>query len=131
MLEEFKKFAIRGNVVELAIAVVIGAAFGAVVNSRVNDIIMPRIGSIAGGFDFSNYFILLSSKVIASSLAEAKKQGAVFAWGSFITFVINFLVIAFALFMVVKGINLLRSQLRPPRLLPRRKCSCWRKSVTL
>jgi len=89
MLEEFKKFAMRGNVVDLAVAVIIGAAFGAIVNSLVNDIIMPIIGAVTGGLDFSNYFLSLSSKVTATSLADAKKQGAVLAWGNFLTLVLN------------------------------------------
>ncbi len=110
MLEEFKKFAMRGNVVDLAVAVIIGAAFGAIVNSLVNDIIMPIIGSITGGLDFSNYFLPLSSKVTATSLAEAKKQGAVLAWGSFLTLVINFLIIAWVLFLCIKGISRLKTQ---------------------
>jgi large conductance mechanosensitive channel len=114
MLEEFKKFAMRGNVVDLAIAVVIGAAFGAVVNSLVADIIMPAIGSVTGGLDFSNYFIPLSSKVTATALAEARKQGAVLAWGNFLTLIINFLIIAFALFLVVKAINRLKKPEPPP-----------------
>lgn len=109
MLEEFKKFAMRGNVVDLAVAVIIGAAFGAVVNSLVADIIMPIIGSITGGLDFSNYFIPLSSKVTASALADAKKQGAVLAWGNFLTLAINFVIVAFALFLVVKGMNRLKA----------------------
>jgi large conductance mechanosensitive channel len=109
MLEEFKKFAMRGNVVDLAVAVIIGAAFGAVVNSLVGDIIMPLIGSITGGLDFSNYFVPLSSKVTAAALADAKKQGAVLAWGSFLTLAINFVIIAFALFLVVKGMNRLKA----------------------
>jgi large conductance mechanosensitive channel len=114
MLEEFKKFAMRGNVVDLAVAVIIGAAFGAVVNSLVADIIMPIIGAITGGIDFSNYFLPLSSKVTASVLADAKKQGAVLAWGNFLTLAINFLIIAFALFLVVKGINRLKAPAAPP-----------------
>src|SRR5919206_4681375 len=101
MLEEFKKFALRGNVVDLAIGVIIGAAFGAIVNSLVTDILMPVIGAITGGLDFSNYFIPLSSKVTADQLAEAKKQGAVLAWGNFLTITINFMIVAFVLFMVV------------------------------
>ncbi|HEX4041162.1 MAG TPA: large conductance mechanosensitive channel protein MscL [Xanthobacteraceae bacterium] len=108
MLEEFKKFAMRGNVVDLAVGVIIGAAFGAIVNSLVNDIIMPMIGAITGGLDFSNYFIPLSAKVTATSLAEAKKQGAVLAWGNFVTLVINFLIIAWVLFLAIKGINRLK-----------------------
>ena len=102
MLEEFKKFALRGNVVDLAIGVIIGAAFGAIVNSMVGDVLTPIIGAITGGLDFSNHFIPLSSRVTADSLAEARKQGAVLAWGSFLTFVINFIIIAWVLFLVVK-----------------------------
>ena len=108
MLDDFKKFAMRGNVVDLAVGVIIGAAFGSIVSSLVGDIIMPIIGAITGGLDFSNYFLPLSPKVSADSLVEAKKQGAVLAWGSFITIVINFLIIAFVLFLAVKGINALR-----------------------
>jgi large conductance mechanosensitive channel len=114
MLEEFKKFAMRGNVVDLAVAVIIGAAFGAIVNSLVADIIMPLIGAITGGLDFSNYYIPLSSKVTAGALADAKKQGAVLAWGSFLTLVINFVIIAFALFLAVKGMNSLKKAEPPP-----------------
>jgi large conductance mechanosensitive channel len=105
MLEEFKKFAMRGNVVDLAIGVIIGAAFGAIVNSLVADILLPMIGAATGGLDFTNYFIKLSSKVTADSLVEAKKQGAVLAWGNFLTIVINFIIIAWVLFMVVKLVN--------------------------
>ena len=108
MLEEFKKFAMRGNVVDLAVGVIIGAAFGAIVNSLVADIVMPLIGSISGGLDFSNYFVPLSSKVTATALVDAKKQGAVLAWGNFITLVINFLIIAWVLFVCIKGINRLK-----------------------
>jgi large conductance mechanosensitive channel len=113
MLEEFKKFAMRGNVVDLAVAVIIGAAFGAVVNSLVADIIMPIISSVTGGIDFSNYFVPLSSKVTAPVLVDAKKQGAVLAWGNFLTLAINFLIIAFALFLVVKGINKMKHEAPP------------------
>jgi large conductance mechanosensitive channel len=102
MLEDFKKFAMRGNVVDLAVGVIIGVAFGAIVTSLVGDIIMPIIGAVTGGLDFSNYFIKLSSKVTADSLVEAKKQGAVLAWGAFLTAVINFLIIAWVLFMMVQ-----------------------------
>jgi large conductance mechanosensitive channel len=110
MLEEFKKFALRGNVVDLAIGVIIGAAFGKIVESLVGDIFMPVIGAISGGLDFSNYFLALSSKVTAISLDEAKKQGAVLAYGSFITILINFAIIAWVLFLVVKGINTLKER---------------------
>ena len=113
MLEEFKKFAMRGNVVDLAVGVIIGVAFGAIVNSLVGDIIMPIIGAITGGLDFSNYFLPLSSKVTATALADAKKQGAVLAWGNFLTIVLNFLIIAFALFLAIKGINRLKTAAPP------------------
>jgi large conductance mechanosensitive channel len=105
MLGEFRKFAMRGNVIDLAVGVVIGAAFGAIVNSLVADIIMPVISAATGGLDFSNYFIPLSAKVTAAALADAKKQGAVLAWGSFLTILINFIIIAFALFIMVRLIN--------------------------
>ncbi len=118
MLEEFKKFAMRGNVVDLAVGVIIGAAFGAIVNSLVGDIIMPVIGAITGGLDFSNYFIPLSAKVTATSLADAKKQGAVLAWGNFVTLVINFLIIAWVLFLAIKGINRLKAPEAPASAAP-------------
>jgi large conductance mechanosensitive channel len=105
MLEEFKKFALRGNVVDLAIGVIIGVAFGNIVNALVADILMPVIGAVTGGLDFSNHFVALSSKVTADSLAEAKKQGAVLAWGNFLTIVINFIIIAWVLFLMVKLMN--------------------------
>jgi large conductance mechanosensitive channel len=105
MLEEFKKFALRGNVVDLAVGVIIGAAFGGIVNSLVNDVVMPIIGALTGGLDFSNYFIPLSSKVTAATLVEAKKQGAVLAWGNFLTIVINFIIIAFVLFLAIRAIG--------------------------
>jgi large conductance mechanosensitive channel len=110
MLEEFKKFALRGNVVDLAIGVIIGAAFGKIVDSMVGDVFMPIVGAVTGGLDFSNYFLPLSPTVTATSLAEAKKQGAVLAWGNFITIAINFVIIAFVLFLVVKAINNVRRQ---------------------
>jgi len=109
MLKEFREFAIKGNVVDLAIGVVIGAAFGRIVESLVGDMIMPIFGAI-GGLDFSNYYIPLSSEVTATNLADAKKQGPVLAWGNFLTIAINFAIIAGALFLVVKGINILRRQ---------------------
>src|ERR1700731_2281240 len=90
MLKEFREFAMKGNVVDLAIGVIIGAAFGGIVTSLVGDIIMPIIGAITGGLDFSNYFFPLSAKVTATALADAKKQGAVLAWGNFLTIFINF-----------------------------------------
>jgi large conductance mechanosensitive channel len=105
MLEEFKNFALKGNAFDLAVGVIIGAAFGKIVGSIVDDLIMPVMGSIAGGLDFNNYFLPLSSGVTATSLAAAKEQGAVFAYGSFITILINFLIIAFILFQLVKMSN--------------------------
>jgi large conductance mechanosensitive channel len=105
MLEDFKKFALRGNVVDLAIGVIIGAAFTGVVNSLVGDIITPILGAITGGLDFSNYFVPLSAKVTATTLVEAKKQGAVLAWGNFITLTINFIIIAFVLFLVIRAMS--------------------------
>jgi large conductance mechanosensitive channel len=105
VLDDFKKFALRGNVVDLAIGVIIGAAFGGIVNSLVGDIIMPIVGAVTGGIDFSNYFLPLSAKVTATTLAEAKKQGAVLAWGSFITLVINFIIIAWVLFLVIRSMG--------------------------
>jgi large conductance mechanosensitive channel len=115
MLEDFKKFALRGNVVDLAVGVIIGAAFGGIVSSLVGDIIMPIIGAITGGFDFSNYFVPLSGKVTAVSLDEAKKQGAVLAWGHFVTLVINFIIIAWVLFMVIRAMTTLmkREEAKP------------------
>ena len=108
MLEEFKKFALRGNAVDLAIGVIIGAAFGRIVESIVGDIFTPLVSAITGGLDFSNYFLPLSSQVTAASLAEAKKQGAVLAWGNFLTVLVNFLIVAWILFIVVKAINRLK-----------------------
>jgi large conductance mechanosensitive channel len=105
MLEEFKKFALRGNVIDLAVGVIIGVAFNNIVQSLVGDIIMPIIGAITGGLDFSNYFVKLSSKVTAVDLAEAKKQGAVLAWGSFLTIALNFLIVAWVLFWLVRVVN--------------------------
>jgi len=117
MLSKFRDFAMRGNVVDLAIGVIIGAAFGAIVNSVVGDILSPIIGAVTGGFDFSNYFIPLSSKVTADSLVEAKKQGAVLAWGNFLTVVINFIIIAWILFLVVRLMNqLIHSEPQAPAL---------------
>ena len=107
ILKEFQEFAVKGNVADLAIGVIIGAAFGRIVESLVGDMVMPIFGAI-GGLDFSNYFLALSKDVTASNLADAKKQGAVLAWGHFLTVAINFLIVAGALFFVVKGINILR-----------------------
>ncbi len=108
ILKEFQEFAMKGNVMDLAIGVIIGAAFGNIVTSLVGDIFMPVIGAITGGLDFSNYFVPLAKSVTAENLADAKKQGAVLAYGSFITIAINFLIVAAVLFLLVRGINILR-----------------------
>jgi len=105
MLEDFKKFALRGNVVDLAVGVIIGAAFGAIVTALVGDLIMPVVGAATGGLDFSNYFIPLSPKVTASALADAQKQGAVLAYGHFLTVTLNFIIIAFVLFLVIRAMS--------------------------
>ena len=106
MLEEFKKFALRGNVVDLAIGVVIGAAFGTIVSSLVGDIIMPIIGAITGGLDFSNYYLPLSTKVTTGlNYADAKKAGAGLGYGQFLTAALNFVIIAFVLFLVIRAMN--------------------------
>lgn len=105
MLNEFKAFIMRGNVLDLAVAVIIGAAFGKIVTSLTDDLLMPIIGAIVGNVDFSNLFIPLSSKVTATSLAAAREQGAVFAYGNFITIVINFVIVAWCIFMLLKVVS--------------------------
>jgi len=110
MLKKFRDFAMKGNVVDLAIGVIIGVAFGRIVDSLVGDIFMPVVGAVTGGLDFSNYYTGLSKAVTADTLAEAKKQGAVLAWGNFITIVINFIIIAAVLFLVVNALQKLKQQ---------------------
>ena len=105
MLKEFKDFAMKGNVLDMAVGVIIGAAFGKIVDGIVNLLIMPVIGAATGGLNFDNYFLGLSSAVNASNLADAQKQGAVLGYGAFITILINFLIIAFILFQLVKVSN--------------------------
>jgi large conductance mechanosensitive channel len=109
---EFKEFALKGNVMDLAVGVIIGGAFGKIVDSLVGDLIMPIVGKIFGGLDFSNYFIPLAGQS-ATTLAEAKKAGAVFAYGSFITIAINFIILAFIIFMMVKQMNRLKREAPP------------------
>jgi large conductance mechanosensitive channel len=106
---EFKEFALKGNVMDLAVGVIIGAAFGKIVDSIVGDLIMPIVGRIFGGLDFNNYFIALSGQA-ETTLVEAKKAGAVFAYGSFITVAINFVILAFIIFMMVKQVNRLKRE---------------------
>ncbi|MCA1430142.1 MULTISPECIES: large conductance mechanosensitive channel protein MscL [unclassified Bradyrhizobium] len=108
ILKEFREFAMKGNVVDLAVGVIIGAAFGGIVTSLVGDVIMPIVGAVTGGLDFSNYFIPLSKAVTATNLADAKKQGAVLAYGSFLTLTINFIIVAFVLFLVIRAMNTLK-----------------------
>ncbi len=109
---EFKEFALKGNVMDLAVGVIIGGAFGKIVDSLVGDIIMPIVGKIFGGLDFSNYFVPLSGQT-AATLAEAKKAGAVFAYGNFITILINFIILALIIFMMIKQMNRLKREAPP------------------
>ncbi|MDK1493292.1 large conductance mechanosensitive channel protein MscL [Sinorhizobium sp. 7-81] len=112
MLNEFKEFIARGNVMDLAVGVIIGAAFSKIVDSVVNDLVMPIVGAVTGGgFDFSNYFIPLSANVTAPSLAAAREQGAVFAYGNFITVLINFLILAWIIFLMIKAVNRMRASI--------------------
>lgn len=104
---EFKEFAVKGNVVDLAVGVIIGGAFGKIVDSLVGDVIMPVVSKIFGGLDFSNYFIPLAGQT-AATLADAKKEGAVLAYGSFITVSLNFMILAFVIFLMIKQINRLK-----------------------
>ncbi|VAW02351.1 Large-conductance mechanosensitive channel [hydrothermal vent metagenome] len=105
MLKEFKEFAMKGSVVDMAVGVIIAGAFGLIVKSLVDDILMPVVGAIFGGLDFNNMFIGLTDKVTETTLAAAQKQGAVLAYGSFLTTVVNFIIVAFILFMVIKAMN--------------------------
>jgi len=105
MLKEFKEFALKGNLIDMSVAFVMGAAFTKLSGSFIEDLVMPLVGKIAGGMDFSNKFIALSEKVTATSLAEAKTQGAVWAYGNFITMALNFIIVAFVMFLVVRSIN--------------------------
>ena len=109
---EFKEFALKGNVMDLAVGVIIGGAFGKIVDSIVGDLVMPVVGKIFGGLDFNNYFIPLAGQT-ATTLAEAKKAGAVFAYGSFITIALNFVILAFIIFMMVKQMNRLKREAPP------------------
>jgi large conductance mechanosensitive channel len=130
MLEDFKKFALRGNVIDLAVGVIIGVAFNNIVQSLVGDIIMPIIGAITGGLDFSNYFVKLSSKVTAVDLAEAKKQGAVRAWGSFLTIALNFIIVAWVLFWLMRIVTRTMVQEPPKRRRSPSRSSSSPKSAT-
>ena len=115
MIKEFQAFIARGNVIDLAVGVIIGGAFGLIVKSLTDDIIMPIVGAIFGGVDFSNYFIPLVSGVTAQTLDQAREQGAVLAYGNFITIVINFLILAWIIFLMVKAVNEVRRRLESER----------------
>lgn len=113
MMQEFKEFAVKGNAMDLAVGVIIGGAFGKIVDSVVGDLIMPLVSKIFGGLDFSNYYVALAGQAAGLTLDEAKKGGAVFAYGSFITVALNFVILAFIIFMMVKQINRLKSEAPP------------------
>jgi len=114
---EFKEFALKGNVMDLAVGVIIGGAFGKIVDSLVGDLIMPIVGRIFGGLDFNNYFLPLAGQT-ATTLVEAKKAGAVFAYGSFITILLNFVILAFVIFLMVRQMNRMQREAAPPLAAP-------------
>ena len=111
---EFRQFAMKGNVVDLAVGVIIGSAFGKIVDSIVGDLIMPIVGRLFGGLDFSSYYLPLAGQPTGLPLAEAKKVGAVFAYGNFLTVLVNFIILAFIIFLMVRQINRLKEQAPPP-----------------
>jgi len=117
MLKEFREFALKGNMVDLAIGVIIGAAFGGLVQSVVNDLLMPLIGRATGGVDFTQMYVQMSGAP-AATLAQARENGATLAYGNFITLTINFLIVAWVLFMVVKAMNRLKRQPQPAPAVP-------------
>ena len=110
MLSEFREFAVKGSVVDLAVGVIIGGAFGKIVDSFVNDLIMPLLSKLTGGLDFANYYIALNGQPAGLPLAEARKAGAVFAYGNFSTVVIYFIILAFIIFLMIKQMNRLRNE---------------------
>ena len=116
-MSEFKEFAVKGNVMDLAVGVIIGGAFGKIVDSVVGDLIMPLVGKIFGGLDFNNYFIALSGQT-ANTLVEAKKAGAVLAYGSFLTILLNFAILAFIVFLMIKQMNRLEREAPPAAPAP-------------
>jgi len=113
MMQEFREFAVKGNVMDLAVGVIIGGAFGKIVDSVVGDLIMPLVSKIFGGLDFSNYYVALAGQAAGLPLADAKKAGAVFAYGNFITVALNFIILAFIIFMMVKQMNRLKKEAPP------------------
>ena len=110
---EFKEFALKGSVMDLAVGVIIGAAFGKIVDSMVNDLIMPLIGKVTGGLDFSSYYIGLNGQPAGLPLVEAKKAGAVFAYGNFITVLFYFIILAFIIFIMIRQMNRLKREASP------------------
>lgn len=113
IVSEFKEFAVKGNVIDLAVGVIIGGSFGKIVDSVVNDLIMPLVSRVTGGLDFSSYYIGLNGQPPGLPLAEAKKVGAVFAYGNFITVLLYFVILAFIIFIMIKQINRLKSEAPP------------------
>jgi large conductance mechanosensitive channel len=120
VMSEFREFAIKGNVIDLAVGVIIGGAFGKIVDSLVGDVIMPAVSKIFGGLDFSNYYIPLAGQASNLTLVDAKKAGAVFAYGNFLTISLNFVILAFIIFMMVKQVNRLKKNApaSPPAATP-------------
>ena len=118
MASEFKDFIAGGNVIDLAVGVIIGGAFGKIVDSLVKDIIMPVVGKIIGNVDFTNMYVALSGQAAGLPLAEAQKQGSVLSYGNFITILINFLILAFVIFMMVKQVNKMKKAAPPPAPAP-------------
>ncbi len=111
---EFRQFAIKGNVIDLAVGVIIGGAFGKIVDSIVSDLVMPLVSQLVGGLSFSNYYIPLAGQAYGLPLADARKAGAVFAYGNFVTVLVNFAILAFIIFLMVRQINRLKRQEPPP-----------------
>jgi large conductance mechanosensitive channel len=120
MISEFRSFIAKGNVIDLAVGIIIGGAFTGIVTSLVNDVVMPIVSVVVGGIDFSNYFLPLNSAITADTLAAAKQQGAVFAYGNFLTVLLNFLILAWIIFMMVKAVNRIRihDEKKPPEAAP-------------
>lgn len=119
MMQEFKSFISRGNVMDLAVGVIIGAAFGKIVDSLVQDIIMPIVGKLVGGLDFSNYYLPLNGQNTGLALAEAKKAGAVIAYGNFLTIALNFIILAFIIFQMIRLFNKIKkTEPLPPAATP-------------
>lgn len=117
MMSEFKQFAMKGNVVDLAVGVIIGSAFAKIVDSLVKDIIMPPLGYLLGGLDFVNYYLPLSGQGTGQTLAEAQKLGAVIAYGNFLTVLLNFVILAFIIFQMIRMMNKMRAPAPVPTVV--------------